>query len=95
MENHAHDYFYCWQALILCQRYSDAQAACDVLLEGVDSWYLQAEIAWRSGMLRSAASILQRCLDFRPDSTKCIHCKELLERLQELDEAASTALDAG
>ncbi len=39
------------EGLILCQRYREAAAECEGLLEGVDRLYLQAEVAWRQGDL--------------------------------------------
>ncbi len=49
------------EGLILCQRYAEAQAACQGLIEGADRLYLQAELEWRQGGLEVGCSWMVAC----------------------------------
>lgn len=85
------------EALLLCQRYADAKAACSSLLEGsADRLYLEAEAAWRQGSLGAAAERLQQALQAAGGS--CGKCSSLLQfvgQLQGLEEEAALALEDG
>lgn len=82
------------QALILCQRYTDAQSACQALLPGVDRQYLQAEASWRAGSLGEAYSSLE-AFGVVQDSGKCLDLRDLVTTLLQHDRAAATAREEG
>lgn len=85
------------EALLLCQRYTDAEAACSGLLEGsTERLYLEAEAAWRQGSLEAAADRLRQAL--QAASSACPKCSSLLqhvEALQQLEQEAAFALEDG
>ena len=85
------------EALLLCQRYADAEAACSSLLEGsTDRLYLEAEAAWRQGRLEAAADRLQQALEAAGGA--CPKCSDLLrfvEALQQTEQEAIFALEDG
>lgn len=85
------------EALLLCQRYADADAACSSLLEGsTDRLYLEAEAAWRQGRLEAAADRLQQALEAAGGA--CSKCSDLLrfvEALQQTEQEAAFAVEDG
>ncbi len=85
------------EALLLCQRYADAEAACSSLLDGsTDRLYLEAEAAWRQGRLEAAADRLQQALEAAGGA--CPKCSDLLrfvEVLQQTEQEAIFALEDG
>lgn len=85
----------CMQALILCQRYTDAHSACESLLPGVDKLYLQAQAGWRAGSLKDALAALQAALALMQDSPKCSQLMDLVAGIMQHDDAAAAALEQG
>ena len=83
------------QALIFCQRYEDARAACEQLPPGVDRLYLEAQTAWRAGDLTAAKMCLDQAMSARRDSTKCRQLLALVSELACKLEAVDTALNDG
>ena len=83
------------QALILCQRYTDAHSACESLLPGVDKFYLQAQAAWRAGSLNEAIAALQAALALTQDSPKCSQLLDLVVGVAQHDNAADAAFEEG
>lgn len=87
------------EALLLCQRYTDAEAACASLLEGsADRLYLQAEAAWRQGDLPAAAEALRQALRAAGPTGGSAKCSSLLAHVRELlglQEEAVAALEEG
>jgi predicted Zn-dependent protease len=86
------------EALLLCQRYADAQAGCEGLLEGsIDRLYLEAEAAWRQGSLAAAAAKLEGALEAAGSggSEKCSRLLAYVQELAALDEAAAASLEEG
>ena len=97
------------EALLLCQRYSDAAEACRSLLaESADRLYLEAEVAWRQGGLAAAAKALRQALAVTAAATaaaaaaggaaagsnKCCDLLAHVETLQRLEEEAIEDLQA-
>lgn len=81
------------EALLLCQRYADAEAACSGLLEGsTDRLYLEAEAAWRQGKLEAAADRLQQALVAAGGA--CPKCSDLLQHVEALQQTEQEALFA-
>lgn len=66
------------EGLILCQRYREAAAECEGLLEGPDRQYLEAEIAWRQGDLAAALASLDAALAAAPGVAKCAQLREFV-----------------
>lgn len=83
------------QGLILCQRYPDAQCACQPLRLGVDRLYLQAEASWRAGSLEEAQATLEAVLALAQDNRKCLDLRDLVAGLLQHDKAAAAAYDEG
>ena len=84
------------EALLLCQRYAEAQAGCCSLLEGsADRLYLEAEVAWRQGSLAAAAGSLQRALQVAGSSRKCSSLLAHVCELQEVERQGELALEDG
>ena len=84
------------EALLLCQRYADAEAECSSLLEGsADRLYLEAEAAWRQGSLAAATDRLRQALRVAQGSGKCGGLLRHVEELQRLEQQAVLALEDG
>lgn len=83
------------QALILCQRYTDAHSACDSLLPGVDKLYLQAQAGWRAGSLKDALAALQAAQALVQSSPKCSQLIDVVAGVMQHDDAATAAFDEG
>ena len=86
------------EALLLCQRYADAEAGCSGLLEGrTERLYLEAEAAWRNGRLAAAADKLRAALAAAPggSSAKCASLAAHVAELAALEEEAVAALEDG
>jgi tetratricopeptide (TPR) repeat protein len=84
------------EALLLCQRYADAEAECSSLLEGsADRLYLEAEAAWRQGSLATAADRLRQALQVSQGSGKCSGLLRHVQELQQLEQQAVLAVEDG
>ncbi|KAL4452009.1 hypothetical protein ABPG75_007671 [Micractinium tetrahymenae] len=87
------------EALLLCQRYAEAEAGCSGLPEGsTERLYLEAEVAWRQGRLQAAADKLQQALQVAASSSGRQKCSSLLEHVSSLLalwEEAEAALEEG
>ncbi|KAI3437949.1 hypothetical protein D9Q98_000393 [Chlorella vulgaris] len=83
------------EALLLCQRYSEAEAGCAGLLQGsADRLYLEGEAAWRQGSLEAAAAKLRQALDVAGGSSeKCSSLLAHVDLLQGLEQQAALALE--
>ncbi|CAL8466826.1 g6362 [Coccomyxa elongata] len=83
------------EALILCQRYTDAHSACDSLLPGVDKLYLQAQAGWRAGSLKEALAALHGAQALVQNSPKCSQLIDLVAGVMQHDNAAAAAFEEG
>lgn len=85
------------EALLLCQRYADAEACCTTLLEGSpDRRYLQAEAAWRQGRLQEAADQLKQAVEAGEGSPgRCSSLMAFVGQLRGLQERAEVAEEEG
>lgn len=96
------------EALLLCQRYTEAEAGCETLLDGsADRLYLEAEVAWRQGRLEAAVQKLQQALAIAQGSNsnnsdsgntgsqKCNSLLAYVEELLALQQQAVAALEDG
>ena len=83
------------QALIMCQRYADAQAAASKLLPGVDKLYLGAEASWRAAAMPQALTALHEALGISADSQKCLERLHFLRPIQQLDASSLAAFETG
>lgn len=83
------------QALIACQRYKDAEARAELLTDGVDKLYLQAETLWRQGSLEAALACLLRAGQITPESSKCQELQNWLLSVQDKCYIIRLALEDG
>ena len=83
------------EGLIACQRYREAAAECEGLLEGPDRLYLQAEVAWRTGELEGALGLLGQALAAAPACAKAAELRGFVARLEGLWREADLAREDG
>lgn len=83
------------QAMIHCQRYHDASQLCKELLPGIDSLYLEAETAWRSGNLTASLEYLQASREAIREVSKCAELQKLVASLADLETACQDAIERG
>ena len=78
-----------------CQRYKDAEARAELLTDGVDKLYLQAETLWRQGSVEGALTCLLKAGQITPESSKCQELQNWLLSVQDKCYSIRLALEDG
>ena len=78
-----------------CQRYKDAEARAELLTDGADKLYLQAETLWRQGSVDTALACLLKAGQITPESSKCQELQKWLLSVQDKCHSIRLALEDG